>query len=107
MPKKNAPIVIHRHLLNISGDWTLDVSAVRQWVACFSSGNSNIKDKPCTKLPCTAVTSLTEQHLDQLTHTNQQIKTRELCTRLNIDLNALEMIATMLEYHKVCAEWVP
>lgn len=66
----------------------------------FSRGNSNIKEKPCT-----AVTSLKEQYLDQLTHVNQQIKTREM--GLNIGFNVLEMMATTLEYQKVCAEWVP
>ena len=35
---------IHWHLLNVSGDQTVDVSIVRQWVVHFSRGNSNVKD---------------------------------------------------------------
>ena len=35
-----APIDIHGHLLNIYGDQPVDVSTVRQWVVCFSSGDS-------------------------------------------------------------------
>ena len=38
--EKMAPIHIHQHLLYIYGDQTLDVSTVRQWVVCFSSGDS-------------------------------------------------------------------
>ena len=30
--------------LNIYGDWTVDVSAVRQWVVHFRSGNSDLKE---------------------------------------------------------------
>ena len=53
---KIAPNDIHRHLLNVYGDQTVDVSTVRQWVARFSSGDSDMKDKPCSGRPCTAVT---------------------------------------------------
>ena len=36
--EKIAPSDIHRCLLNVYGDQTVDVSTVRQWVARFSSG---------------------------------------------------------------------
>ena len=38
---KMAASDIHWHLMDISGDQTVDLSTVRQWVVCFSSGNSN------------------------------------------------------------------
>ena len=44
-----APTGINQHMLNILniyGDQTVDVSAVRWRVACFSSGNSDMKGKP-------------------------------------------------------------
>jgi len=37
MQKKIVPTDIYQHLLNVGGDQTVDVSAVRQWVVCFSS----------------------------------------------------------------------
>ena len=39
--EKEAPIDIHQCLLNVSGDQTVDVSTLRQWVVCFSSSDSN------------------------------------------------------------------
>ena len=36
---------IHRGMLNVYGDKTVDVSAVRWWVACFSSGDGDVKNK--------------------------------------------------------------
>ena len=64
--EKMAPTDIHRCLLNVSGDQTVDMSTVRWWAMCFSSGNSGVKGKPCYKWPCTAVTPQNEEHLNQL-----------------------------------------
>ena len=105
--EKIAPNDIHRRLLNVYGDQTVDVSTVRRWVARFSSGDSDVKDKPRSGRPCTAVTPRNEERLDQLIRANRRITTRELCTELNIGCNALEAMVATLEYRKVCARWVP
>ena len=39
-------------LLSIYRDQTVGVSTVRWWVACFCSGNSDMKDKPNSRRPC-------------------------------------------------------
>ena len=71
---------INRHFLNVYGDQTVDVSTVRRWVARFSSGDSDVKDKPRSGLPCTAVTPRNEERLDKLIHAKRRITTREPCT---------------------------
>jgi hypothetical protein len=43
---KIAPNDIHQRLLNVYGDQTVDVSTVRRWVVRFSSGDSDVKDRP-------------------------------------------------------------
>ena len=73
----------------------------------FSSGNSNVEEKPHSRWPCTAVTPQNEEGLDQLICANLWIMTRELCTDLDIGVSALETMVAMLEYHKVCTRWVP
>jgi len=105
--EKIAPNDIHRRLLNVYGDQTVNVSTVRRWVARFSSGDSDVKDKPRSGWLRTAVTPQNEEHLDQLIHVNWWIVTRELCTELNIGCSALEVTVATLEYRKVCARWVP
>jgi hypothetical protein len=105
--EKIAPNDIDRCLLNVYGDQTVDVSTVRRWVARFSSGDSDAKDKPRSGRPCAAVTPRNKEHLDQLICTNRQITTRELCMELNISCNALEAMVATLEYRKVCTRWVP
>ncbi|PNF23675.1 Mariner Mos1 transposase [Cryptotermes secundus] len=105
--KQTAPIDIHRRLLKVYGDDTVNVSTVRQWVVRFNSGESEVHNKPRPGHPCSAATPHNEQHLDQLIRTDQQITTRELCARLNIGCNALEMMLGKLDYGKVCSRWVP
>jgi len=98
---------IQRRLLKVYGDQTVDVSRVRWWVARFSSGDSDVKDKPSSGRPCTAVTPRNEERLDQLIRANRRITTRELCTELNISFNALQTMVASLEYRNVSARWVP
>ena len=97
----------HRRLLNLYGDQTADVSTVRPWVARFSIGDSDVKDKPGSGRPCTALTPHNEERLDQLIRANRRITSRELCRELNIGFTALETMVSTLEYRKVCTRWVP
>ena len=62
-----APIHIHWSFLNVYGDQTVHVSTVRL-VVHFNSGDSDAKDKPYSRWPCTAVTSQNEKCLGQLMH---------------------------------------
>ena len=76
-------------------------------MACFSSGDSGVKDKPRSGWPCTAFTSRNEERLDHQIRANRRITARELCAELNIGFNALETMVATLEYRKICARWVP
>ena len=105
--EKIAPNNIHRRLLNVYRDQTVDVSTVRRWVARFSSGDSDVKEKPRSRRPCTAVTPRNEERLDQLIGANRRITTRELCRELHIGFSALETMVATFKYRKVCARWVP
>jgi len=104
--EKIAPTDVHECLLNISGDETVDLSTVRWWVVCFSSVNSNVKDKPCSGWPCTAVTPQNEEHLESSSMLTGRLQQGN-CTDLNTGFSVLETMVTMLEYHKVCARWIP
>ena len=57
---------IHRCLLNAYGYQTVKVSTVKQQVECFSSGDRDLKDKPCSRQTCSAVTPQNEECFDQL-----------------------------------------
>ena len=33
------------NLLNVYGNWTVEINILRQWVVCLSNGNSDVKDQ--------------------------------------------------------------
>jgi hypothetical protein len=51
-----APTDIHRCLLNVYGDDTVDVSTVRRWVVHFNGRESEEHNKPRPGHPCSAAT---------------------------------------------------
>jgi len=106
MQKKMTPTDMHWPSLKVCRDHGVDGSTVRRWVLRFSSGNSNMRDKPHSRWPLTAVAPWNEEYLNQLICMNQQITTRELCKELNNGFNASEKAMTVLGYHKVCSKWV-
>ena len=59
-----APIDIHWHLLNVYGDQSVNVSTVRQQVVHFSSDDSDVKEKPHSEWPCTALAPQKKECLD-------------------------------------------
>ena len=93
----------HQHLLKACGDQIVDVSTGTWVCGVFQHGDSNTKDRLCSRHPCTAVTPLNEECLIQLICMNWWIMTRELCTKLNIGLNILETVVATTECREVCA----
>jgi len=57
-----------KFLTNNYDKQTVHVSTVRWWAMHFSSGDSNMKDKPRSGWPCTVVTLQNEEHHDQIMH---------------------------------------
>ena len=80
----------------------MDVSTVRWWVVHFSSGDSDVKDH----FPDSHA-QLSHQKMKSIIHADEWNVTRELCTELNTIYNALEMVATAQEYHKISTRWIP
>ena len=61
-----APTDIHGCLLTVDGDQPVDVSTVKRWVACFSNGDSDVKDICARPSETQLVTPQNEEHLNQL-----------------------------------------
>lgn len=95
--QKMAPSDIHQRLLNVCGDWTVDVSSVRWWVVTATR----------SRWPCTPVAPQNEEWLGLFVCANWWITTRELSVDLDICFSALERMVATLEYHKFCSRWVP
>ena len=102
--KKLPPLTFINACWNISGDQTVDVSTVRQWVVRFNS------DVLTTMWKISHLLAMHSFHTTKWRvsiHTSQQIVSSRTHTELNTGFNVMEMMVTMLECHKVCARWVP
>jgi len=78
-------------------------STVRWLTVHFSSGDSDVKHKPCFRWPCTTATPWNVQLFNQFIHAHWQIITSELFMELNICFNESE---TVIETWKT-AKFVP
>ena len=96
--KKWHPLTfINAHWMFMETKWWMWVQWGSGWcVQAEVSSFSDMKDKPRSGWPHTAVTSWNEEHLNQLLRVNWQIMTRELCTELNFSFSELEMMVGML-----------
>jgi hypothetical protein len=54
---------IRQFLLKDYGDQMVNVSTVCQWVVCFSSGDNDVRDRPHSRWPCTAVSKQNKGNL--------------------------------------------
>ena len=68
MQKKMAPIDIYQCWPYVYGDQIMDVSTVRWWVVCFSSGNN--ERQATFRMAMHSCHTTNEEHLDQLIHAN-------------------------------------
>jgi len=93
--EKMVPIDFYSCLLNVSGDQTVDLSIAKWWVVHFSSGNSDLKDKTHSRLPCTAAIP---QNDEVSISSSARISGlwAELCPRAEYQLQPLGTMVTML-----------
>lgn len=61
--EKIAPSDIHKRLLKVYGEQTVDVNTVKQWIMCFSSGDNSECDKSCSVQPSKSENSQKEEQL--------------------------------------------
>lgn len=54
------------------------MDAVGWWVVHFNGDSGDMEDKLCSERSCTAVTPVSEEHLNQLIRANWWIMDREL-----------------------------
>ncbi|CAI6357430.1 unnamed protein product [Macrosiphum euphorbiae] len=104
------PFDIHRRLLAVYGNQTLDVSSVRRWalrVKGSEVGKAIIADQDRSGRPVTVTDEAHKQKVDDLVKGNRRIKQSEIAIALGISKERVQHILCELEYRKICARWVP
>mgnify|MGYP003415101186 FL=1 len=104
------PIEIHRRLLNVFGNETVDVSTVRRWVLRAKNsdrGKLNISDADRSGRPVTVSTDENRDRVSALINDNRRITQREIAALLSISLDRVCHLVDSLGYRKISARWVP
>ncbi|KAL4092295.1 hypothetical protein QTP88_026820 [Uroleucon formosanum] len=104
------PVDIHRRLLAVYGNQTLDVSSVRRLalrVKGSEVGKAIIADQDRSGRPVTVTDEAHKQKVDDLVKGNRRIKQSEIAIALGISKERVQHILCELEYRKICARWVP
>jgi histone-lysine N-methyltransferase SETMAR len=107
--ENEAPVEIHRRLLAVYDEDTVDISTVRRWVrkSKASGGNLDVSDQPRSGRPTTSTNEQNKQKVNELIRENRRITQRTIAVTLGISLASVNEIVVDLEYTKVCARWVP
>ena len=107
--ENEAPVEIHRRLLAVYDEDTVDISTVRRWVrkSKASGGNLDVSDQPRSGRPTTSTNEQNKQKVNELIRENRRITQRTIAATLGISLASVNEIVVDLEYTKVCARWVP
>ncbi|KAL4149271.1 hypothetical protein QTP88_003252 [Uroleucon formosanum] len=106
------PVDIHRRLLAVYGNQTLDVSSVRSLalrVKGSEVGKAIIADQDRSGRPVTVTDEAHKQKVDDLVKGNRRIKQSEIAIALGISKERVQHILCELEYRKICARdksWV-
>jgi len=103
---------IHRRLVNVYGEDSLDVSTVRRWIRRIKGdyerkGQCDLNDKPRSGRPASAVNEESMKKADLIIKANRRVTIDELCENLGISHGSACNVVEALGYRKVCAKWVP
>jgi len=107
--ENEAPVEIHRRLLAVYDEQTVDISTVRRWVrkSKASGGKLDVTYQPRSGRPTTSTNEQNKQKVNELIRENRRITQRTIAETLSISLASVNETVSDLEYTKVCARWVP
>ena len=99
---------IHRRLSAQYGDSALPRRSLYEWIEKFEHGRTSVKDKERAGRPSTSITDSNVEDARAMILENRQVTIDELANHFEISHgSAYDIIRNRLDFHKVCARWVP
>lgn len=98
---------IHRKLLPVYGEDTLDRSSIQRWVQRFKEGDFSLLDNPRCGRPSTVVSDVNKETINQIIQNDRCVTTRQLAEMTRLSLGSVVSVVQSLGYRKICARWVP
>jgi hypothetical protein len=86
----------------------LSFRVVYEWFETFKNGHMSVTDADSLGYPITATTTQNEERARELILHNRRVMIHEIAEQLNISIgSAYSVMHDNLQFHKVCARWVP
>jgi transposase len=106
--KNVRPAEIYRQVCDVYGENAMSDGMVRRWCRRFSEGRTNVHDDARSGRPSLVTADLLDQ-VNEKFRGNRRFTISELSTNFpHIYRSSLhEIVTEHLQYHKLCARWVP
>jgi hypothetical protein len=79
-----------------------------EWIEMIKNGCMSVTDAECPGRPTTATAVQNEERARELILQNRRVAVDEMARQLNISIgSAYSVVHDNLQFHKVCARWVP
>jgi hypothetical protein len=98
---------IHKKLLNVYKDETIDISNVRRWLKRFKNEEKDVYDRPRSGRPSTSNNEENVLRLEQLVQNDRRITVREMAESLGISIGSVETLIGNCGLRKLACKWFP
>jgi hypothetical protein len=81
---------------------------VYEWIEMFKNGGTSVTDADCSGHQTTATTAQNGERARELSLQIRRVTVNEILKQVNISTGcAYSVVHDNLQFHKVCARWVP
>ncbi|KAL4149906.1 hypothetical protein QTP88_003757 [Uroleucon formosanum] len=102
------PTEIHRKITEVYGPNVMSRKSVSVWCSKFNLGRESVEDEARSGRPISTSTTETIQAVEKLLRSDRRLKIREMAIKLDLPKTTVhEIVHGKLNFHKVCARWVP
>jgi transposase len=99
---------IHQCVCAQYGDDAVSCRVVYVWIEMFKIGHTGVTHAERSDRPAAATTAQNEERARELIFQNRIVMVDEIAKQLNISIgSAYSVVHDNLQFHKVCARWVP
>lgn len=106
--KHVSPSEIHRQLVEVYGGHVMSKPHVYKWCKTFDNGKQHTRDENRSGRPRSSTTDENILKIDAMIKEDRRLKIRSISATLGISKSRVyDIVHNVLEYHKVCARWVP
>ncbi len=106
--KGQNPTEIHREIIEGYGENAMSRPMISKWCSMFNNGRDYVEDEPRAGRPRTSHTAANVKRVNELILEDRRVRIQDIASKLNMCYGTVStIIHEELNFHKVCARWVP